>query len=380
MMFELYGVPSLSYGVDALFSLNYNMPQNKIDDWSDLNCLLLSSSYQTTSVIPILNGNMILDKSRRISIGGYHHLELLTKSIHLRFPDFRSKFTNEILQEIQENYTMTAINYKSQLNLLENIFQKEVQKQKEAEIKRIYGSLEMFEKATIQKKLEKFKNLKPYINSVVYNNQFFQEDNDIVNKLVSLEWPKVKEVVLSEEELKRKADMRHEQGKRLQELMQKKRDEKMKTMEKELEELEKLLYLKETDKYQFEETLLSNGFTTHDELQKRINKLSTKIHLNKDHKDEDVIIEEDKKWPLLNIPEEDLTEEQLKSKRIQKMQRSAYTTRLEKREILRLERLRIEELKAKEPENYLIGLYKKKKVSKILIININVQKQIPLFT
>jgi len=62
------------------------------------------------------------------------------------------------------------------------------------------------------------------------------------------------------------------------------------------------------------------------------------------------------------------------------MQRSAYTTRLEKREILRLERLRIEELKAKEPENYLIGLYKKKKVSKILIININVQKQIPLFT
>jgi len=374
MMFELYGVPSLSYGVDMLFSLKYNLKQKGlVQDYTNINCLLLSSSYQTTHVVPILNGNMVVDKSRRISIGGYHHLELLTKSIHLRFPDFRNKFTNEILQEIQENYTMTSINYKSQLKLLENIFLRELQKQKEFEIKRIYGSLEMYEKANVQKKIEKYKNLKPYVNSVVYNNQFYQEEPDVVNKLVSLEWPKVKEVVLSEEEIKRKQEMRHEQGQRLRELVQKKRDDKLKSMERELEELEKLLFLKETDKYQFEETLLSNGFTNQEELQKRINKILTKINNNKDSKDEEVIVEEDKKWPLLNIPDEDLSEEQMRSKRIQKMQRSAYLTRLEKRENLKVERLRIEELKSKEPENYLIGLYKKKKD---LLIKLESYKQL----
>jgi len=43
------------------------------------------------------------------------------------------------------------------------------------------------------------------------------------------------------------------------------------------------------------------------------------------------------------------------------MHRNAYLTRLEKRETLKKEKERIEELKLKDPEKYLIGLYKKKK-------------------
>jgi len=42
-----------------------------------------------------------------------------------------------------------------------------------------------------------------------------------------------------------------------------------------------------------------------------------KINANKDVKD-DEHIDEDKKWPLINIPDEDLIEDQLKMKRIQK--------------------------------------------------------------
>ena len=41
-------------------------------------------------------------------------------------------------------------------------------------------------------------------------------------------------------------------------------------------------------------------------------------------KDEDI----EKKWPLLSMPDEDLTNEQLKMKRIQKMQKNAFLSRL----------------------------------------------------
>ena len=82
---------------------------------------------------------------------------------------------------------------------------------------------------------------------------------------------------------------------------------------------------------------MSKGFNNFDALQKRINKILTKIHINKDTKD-DERFDEDKRWPLINIPDEDLPDDQLKMKRIQKMHRSAYVTRLEKREVLKKER------------------------------------------
>jgi actin-related protein 5 len=71
-------------------------------------------------------------------------------------------------------------------------------------------------------------------------------------------------------------------------------------------------------------------------MQKRMNKILMKIHINKDKDDEK--FDEEKRWPLINIPDEDLTEDQLKIKRIQKMHRNAYITRLEKREIVKKER------------------------------------------
>lgn len=60
LLFECYGVPSVCYGVDSLFSLN----SNNFD-----NALIISCGFQSTTVIPVLNGNVCGDKSRRISIG-----------------------------------------------------------------------------------------------------------------------------------------------------------------------------------------------------------------------------------------------------------------------------------------------------------------------
>jgi actin-related protein 5 len=146
--------------------------------------------------------------------------------------------------------------------------------------------------------------------------------------------------------------------------MKKKREENIKNLEKELKELEEISKLKLTDKFQYEEFLVSKGFSNSEEMQKRINKISIKLNLSEKKEEEkfdNEKIDEEKRWPLLYLPEDDLTDEQIKLKKIQKMQRNAYFSRLEKRESQKREKEKIEELKQKDPEKYLLNLYLKKK-------------------
>jgi len=334
------------------------------------NGLIISSSYQVTHIVPILDKFHNLDKTRRISIGGFQANDLLTKSLHLKYPDFKTKLTPEILQEIQDNYTICAKNYIAQLKLLEKVYEYDLNLIREEEKKRMFGGLEMYEKAyaedTKQKNKFAYANLRAYKNQIEYENSLNseKEDEELVKDFAFIEWPKAsQEPVQTEEDLKRKQELRKEQIKRLRESMQNKKEENLINLEMELKELEELNSLRSHDKYQFEEALMQKGFSSNDELQKRINKIFLKLNFDKiDKKDgENEKFEEDKRWPLLNTPDEDLNEEQIKMKKIQKMQKNAYLTRIEKREAQKREKEKIDELKQKEPEKYLLNLYIKKK-------------------
>ena len=143
--------------------------------------------------------------------------------------------------------------------------------------------------------------------------------------------------------------------------MKKKREENYKNMQIELEQLEKIILLKESDKFKFEEILTNTGYENSDEIQKRINQLNAKlnndIHNLVSTKPENI----ESRWYLLSMPDEDLTQEQIKMKRIQKMQKNAYYSRLEKRELAKKEKEKIETLKKENKEKYLVSLYKNKK-------------------
>ena len=52
LLFECYGVPAVTYGVDALFSAHSNLG---IEEGTD--ALVVASGYQTTYVLPVLNGH-----------------------------------------------------------------------------------------------------------------------------------------------------------------------------------------------------------------------------------------------------------------------------------------------------------------------------------
>lgn len=61
LLFEGYGVPAVSYGVDSLFS----MYKNKIGE----NALIVNCGYHTIHFIPVIRGRVIFEHARRINLG-----------------------------------------------------------------------------------------------------------------------------------------------------------------------------------------------------------------------------------------------------------------------------------------------------------------------
>ena len=48
--------------------------------------LIIHSGHYASHVIPYVNGKVVLDHTKRVSLGGFHSEELMTKSLSLRYP------------------------------------------------------------------------------------------------------------------------------------------------------------------------------------------------------------------------------------------------------------------------------------------------------
>ena len=376
LMFELYGVPSLTYGIDMMFSYYYNNYENIKNNEGLGNCLIISSSNQMTHILPIIENKIDLKNTRRISIGSENAKDLLMKSLQLKYSDIKQKLTNEVIQEIYHNYTMAAIDYEQELKLIEVLHKDEQEKYHKLDLVNIYGTLDMYQKVMDSYKEEKrnnssinnlnkksFSYLKPYTNLVNYIDE--EENNvekNIINHLYFFKKPFMGVLpFITQEELKAKQEAKNEQIRRFREIMKKRREENYKNMQIELEQLEKMIALKDQDKFKFEEMLTNTGYESAEEIIQRINKLSAKLNNDIHHLENTQPEDIESRWNLLSMPDEDLTEEQIKMKRIQKMQKNAYYSRLEKKELARKEKEKIEKLKNENKDKYLVSLYRTKK-------------------
>ena len=375
-MFELDGVPSLTYGIDMIFSYYYNNYENIKNNEGLGNCLIVSSSNQVTHILPIIENKIDLKNTRRISIGSENAKDLLMKSLQLKYSDIKQKLTNEVIQEIYHNYTMAAIDYEQELKLIEVLHKDEQEKYHKLDLVNIYGTLDMYQKVMDSYKEEKrnnssinnlnkksFSYLKPYTNLVNYIDE--EENNvekNIINHLYFFKKPFMGVLpFITQEELKAKQEAKNEQIRRFREIMKKRREENYKNMQIELEQLEKMIALKDQDKFKFEEMLTNTGYESAEEIIQRINKLSAKLNNDIHHLENTQPEDIESRWNLLSMPDEDLTEEQIKMKRIQKMQKNAYYSRLEKKELARKEKEKIEKLKNENKDKYLVSLYRTKK-------------------
>lgn len=59
LLFEGYGVPSIAYGIDSLYSFHANAPSPAADG------LVISSATSSTHVIPVLNGRAVLTSAKK---------------------------------------------------------------------------------------------------------------------------------------------------------------------------------------------------------------------------------------------------------------------------------------------------------------------------
>lgn len=125
--------------------------------------------------------------------------------------------------------------------------------------------------------------------------------------------------VKSQEELQRIAERRKESGRRLQEQAAKAREEKLAALQADLEELQKLREGSESD-------LHDAGFETEAELDQAIQQIEKKLTPTDQQEDEPP------ETPLLKVPDEELSPEDLREKRKQKLMKANYDARQHARE------------------------------------------------
>ena len=80
LLFETYSAPSISYGVDALFSYRQNVSGNNSSG------LVISSGNHATHVIPVIEGRGILSQAKRLQWGGTQAVEYMLKLLQLKYP------------------------------------------------------------------------------------------------------------------------------------------------------------------------------------------------------------------------------------------------------------------------------------------------------
>lgn len=123
LLFECYQVPSVCYGIDSLFSFNFNDNPNGT-------ALIISIGYTTTHVIPYIDGKHIADKIRRINVGGFHMITYMHRLLQLKYPIHVNNITLSRVEELLHDHCSISYDYKESLKqwALHDYYEKNVKK------------------------------------------------------------------------------------------------------------------------------------------------------------------------------------------------------------------------------------------------------------
>ena len=284
LLFELYRVPSASYGIDSLFSFAHNGGKTG---------LVVSAGYMATNIIPILDSRPLFSHATRLDWGRQHCAEYLNKLIKAKYPGLPGKINDTQVEDLVRRHCYVSQDYDSEMTK--------------------------------------------------YLDWTGLEDRDVVVQLPYTE----KEVVQkTEEELARAAEKRKEGGRRLQEQAAKMRLDKLIKKEQELEyyrELQEKLVT--ATKKDARAMLEAEDFDDESRLDKKMKEMERSIRKqrNKDVGDLEEEVEEPPTYPLLDVPDDQLDEEGLKQKRQQRLMKSNHDARRRAKEEKEREKSRLAE-------------------------------------
>ena len=264
LLFECYRAPSLAYGIDSLFSYRYNKGSNG---------LIISSSYTSTHLIPIVDSKAILSSTTRLNWGGFQGAEYLLKLLRLKYPNFPGKITDYQADEMVREHCHVSAHYDA--------------------------------------------DLKHYLDWTGL------EERDH-----TVQYPFTEQTVIekTDEELARIAERKREGGRRLQEQASKMRLEKLVRKEQELAYFKDLQQrLQSQTKKEQKRLLDEDEFKDESQLDKTIKELEKSVRKarNKDiGGPENPEEEEPQTFPLLDVLDEQLDEAGLRQKRHQRLMKS----------------------------------------------------------
>lgn len=282
LLFETYNIPHVAYGVDSICSYYENM-----DGYMDAG-IVVESGHLSTYVIPIMDGRWVHEQTRRLPMGGVHTCDFMQKSLLLKYPDFTQKITPAQISEMVIENCHVATNYKEELSRLAD-----------------------FDRLALE------------------------------DRVVNIEHPAAMEV--DEEDILVSERKKQLQKERMQAYVVKTRNDKLVVREKQLREL---LDLQEeiTTAVDSVRLLKSFGYKSEDDLEVGVQVLHSSIESLKNKISglpEPEVVKETPIFPLVNIPDADLNEEQLKEKRRQRLMKAGYDAR---------EKIRIAKEAAREEE------------------------------
>ncbi|XP_001359960.3 actin-related protein 5 [Drosophila pseudoobscura] len=111
LLFECYGIPAVSYGIDALYSWEHYQNRRK----KVLDALIISFGYSTTHVIPVLNGKLQLQHVRRLNVGGYHIITYLLCLMQMKYPVHLNAISISRMEKLVHEHCHIAVDYREEL-------------------------------------------------------------------------------------------------------------------------------------------------------------------------------------------------------------------------------------------------------------------------
>jgi len=149
LLFEKYEIPSLCYGIDALFSY-YHFVNNKGSALEDKSGLIIRSGFHATHVLPIFDAGkdsnqFKFDRERvkRLNIGGFHTTDYILKIMQLKYP-FASSAA------ITANQSELSLNVNSHLSGGITVFRAQELKERHCYVSKCYSE-ELHRLATDEK-------------------------------------------------------------------------------------------------------------------------------------------------------------------------------------------------------------------------------------
>ncbi|KAG7702673.1 hypothetical protein KL930_005102 [Ogataea haglerorum] len=287
LLFEAYNVPKLAFGADCLFSYYQNGGSTG---------LVIGTGHDATHLIPVVEHKPVLSIAKRLDWGGRQATNYLMDFIGLKYPYFPTRLTTFQMEKIKQDYCYVSKNFSEEITH--------------------YLDLDNLEK------------------------------NDIVLEVPFTEVVKHQK---TEEELQLEAERKREQIKRLHEQARERRLEKLVQKEADFSYFTGLKErMKSMNKREQIDVLRNEGFQDEAEMNRHIANLEKSL---KKARNEDIgenTSEEPPSFPLLEVPDEQLSDEQMKEKRKQRLMKANYDARMRAKQEKELAKKEAEEAAEKD--------------------------------